>query len=66
MAAKIHIYLFKSKLKEVSLLSLKLRQKNFNGNLIVYFHNVVLVALAEKFWKFQSCLPLLNYFALCN
>lgn len=66
MAAKIHIYLCKAKLKEVSLVLLNLREKKiFNGNLIVYFHNVP-VALAEKFWKFHRCLPPLNCFALCG
>lgn len=49
MAAKIYIYLFKSRLKEASLVFLKLRTKKFNGDLIVYFHNVMLVALAEKY-----------------
>lgn len=66
MAAKIHIYLIKAKLKEVSLVFLSIRKKIFNGNLTVYFHNVLCVAVAEKFWKFQSCLPPRNYFVLCN
>lgn len=52
MAAKIYIYLIKAKPKGVGLVFLKIKKKIFSGNLIVYFHNVALMALTEKSWKF--------------